>query len=81
MNNWKNMEKIIEDFYKNIYLNSIHKFSNQINCRDSTGDHLRNSNNCKECFDFGGDNNENCKYVNFSGFNAKDIFFNISFDL
>jgi hypothetical protein len=54
---------IKEKFYKEIYLKSVHKFADLINCYASTGDYLKNTKNCVNCYDFGGDNAENCKYV------------------
>jgi len=68
------LRKMKERFYKEIYLNAIHKYADLINCTNSIGDHLRNAKNCKDCFDFGGDNAENCRFVSWSGFNTKDLY-------
>lgn len=70
----KNLEKIKRYIYDNIYRKSINKFSNQVNCNDSTGDYLQNKKNCKDCYDFKGDNNKDCKYVNLSGFDSKNLY-------
>lgn len=68
------ISKIKEFFNKEIYLKTIHKFADLVNCYNSTGDYLRNTKNCKNCYDFSGDNAEDCKYVDWSGFNAKDLY-------
>ncbi|MFA5773088.1 MAG: hypothetical protein WC908_00215 [Candidatus Paceibacterota bacterium] len=70
----KEIQKIKRKFYEEIYLNTINKYSDQINCINSTGDHLRNTKNCHECYDFPGDNNEDCKFVDWGGFKSKDIY-------
>ena len=74
LGSYKVVEKLKEKFYRDVYLKTIHKYSDQVNSINSTGDHLKNTKNCFACFDFGGDNNENCKYVDLSGFNAKDLY-------
>ena len=71
---YSNIEFIKEKFYKEIYLKSIHRFADLINCHGSTGDYLKNTKNCINCYDFGGDNAENCRYVDWSGFNTKDLY-------
>ncbi|MFH0890652.1 MAG: hypothetical protein V1856_01315 [Candidatus Liptonbacteria bacterium] len=65
---------IKKKFYEEIYLKAIHKYGDIVNCTNSTGDHLKNTKNCRDCFDFGGDNAENCRFVNWSGFNTKDLY-------
>ena len=72
--NWKNLQDIKEKFYKEIYIKTIHKYSDLVNSKNSTGDHLRNTKNCHECYDFAGDNNEDCRYVDWSGFISKDLY-------
>lgn len=74
LGSYKNLQNIKKIVYEEVYLKSVHKFADIINCPNSTGDYLQNSKNCKNCFDFKGDNNENCKYVNLSGFNAKELY-------
>ena len=74
LGSWKQIQLLKEKFYKDIYLKTIHKFSEQVNCYDSTGDYLRNTKNCKDCYDFSGDNAENCRFVDWSGFNTKDLY-------
>ena len=74
MGSYSNIKIIKEKFYEEIYFTSIHRFTDLINCYGSTGDHLKNTKNCVNCFDFGGDNAENCRYVDWSGFNTKDLY-------
>jgi len=74
LGSYSNVEFIKEKFYKEIYLKSIHRFADLINCYGSTGDYLKNTKNCLNCYDFGGDNAENCRYVDWSGFNTKDLY-------
>jgi len=71
---FKEFKSAREKFYKEIYLSAIHKYADIINCNNVSGDHIKNARNCKMCFDIGGDDTENCKYVNVSGFKAKDLF-------
>ncbi|MEI7810401.1 MAG: hypothetical protein WCI41_02470 [bacterium] len=70
---WNSLQEIKEKFYNEIYLNSIHKYADLVNSQNSTGDHLHNTRNCIECYDFPGDNNENCKFVDWSGFGSKEL--------
>ena len=74
LGSYGNIQFIKDKFYKEIYLKSIHRFVDLINCYGSTGDYLKNTKNCINCYDFGGDNAENCKYVDWSGFNTKDLY-------
>jgi len=51
---YKNTAEIAEKFNQ-VYLNSIHKYSNIIGSVNCTGDNINSSKNCKKCFDaFGG---------------------------
>ena len=74
LGNRNSVQLIKEKFYNEIYLKMVHKYSNLVNSKDSTGDHLHNTRNCHECYDFPGDNNENCKFVDWGGFSAKDLY-------
>ncbi|MFZ1019902.1 MAG: hypothetical protein WAN61_02845 [Minisyncoccia bacterium] len=74
MGSFKSLQKLQENFKKEIYLQSIHKYAELISCKNVTGDHVRSARNCTYCFDLGGDNTENCHYATWSGFGAKDLF-------
>ena len=74
LGNFNNIELIKEKFYEQIYLKSVHRFADIINSSGSPGDYLKNAKNCINCYDFGGDNAENCRYVDWSGFNTKDLY-------
>ena len=73
LGSFKALEKLRKTF-EEVYLKSIHKYADLINCKNVTGNHVRNARNCTHCFDFGGDNTENCHYATWSGFGAKDLF-------
>jgi len=70
---FETLQKLRKNFEK-VYLESIHKYAELINCKNVTGDHVRSARNCTSCFDLGGDNTENCHYATWSGFGAKDLF-------
>jgi hypothetical protein len=74
LGSYRNIKLIKEKFYNEIYLKSIHRFADLVNCYSSTGDYLKNTKNCLNCYDFSGDNAENCRYVDWSGFNTKDLY-------
>jgi hypothetical protein len=44
----------IKEKFKKLYLNSIHRFANQIKIVNSTGDNIQGVKNCKVCFDANG---------------------------
>lgn len=67
--------KIIEELkkeYKNIVINAIHKFTNQIKCENSVGDHLLDCKDCFMCFDV--KNAENSRYSITSPGPLKDCY-------
>lgn len=67
-----NVEKLKKNF-KEMYLKSIHRFSNQIKCDNSTGDNIEGTKNCKACFDLTG-NAEDSKNVHWGALNIKDSY-------
>ncbi len=65
----ENIEKAKEQLNK-LRENSFHKYSNIINCENSSGDFLTNSKNCSDCYDV--IDSEDCKYLTV-GVKTKDI--------
>ncbi|MBU1935108.1 hypothetical protein KKF04_03560 [Patescibacteria group bacterium] len=54
-----------------MHSNRIVKFSHQINCQNCTGDYIKNSKNCINCFDAGkSEDCRNCILI----YGAKDVF-------
>ncbi len=51
---------------------SLHKYAEILKSVDCTGDNLKNSKNCRSCFDFSGDNYENSNYSHYVGLGLKD---------
>jgi hypothetical protein len=74
LGSYKKIKEIKEKFNREIYLKTIHRFADMTNCTNSTGAYLRNTKNCFDCYDFSGDNSENCRFVDYSGFNTKDLY-------
>ncbi len=70
----KALEEVRRKFQDEVYVKAIHKYADIVNSVGSTGDHLQNTKNCRDCFDFVGDNTEDCRYVNWSGFGSKGIY-------
>ncbi len=58
------------EILKALRVKRIRKYSNMMNCEDSTGDFLTNSQNCTDCYDV--NDSQDCKYVNV-GVNVKDL--------
>ena len=53
---------------------ALRKYAQLIKTSQSTGDNLKNSKNCKECFDFSGDNYENSAFSHYIGIGLKDSY-------
>jgi hypothetical protein len=53
---------------------ALRKYAQLIKTFQSTGDNLKNSKNCKECFDFSGDNYENSAFSHYIGIGLKDSY-------
>ena len=72
--NLKNYEVIeeLKEKFKEFYFKSIHRFANQIQVVNSTGDNLEEIRNCKMCFDTK-DQVENSKYLNWA-MQVKDVY-------
>lgn len=58
--------------FEDIKLQSIHKYANIINARNSTGDNLFNTDNCLNCFDLR--DARECKFVNNGGIAMADSY-------
>ncbi|MCX6757951.1 MAG: hypothetical protein NTZ44_03680 [Candidatus Nomurabacteria bacterium] len=73
--NLKNHEtiSILKNKFKEICLQSLHRFSLQIKSVNSTGDNLEGTKNCKVCFDVSG-KMEDLKYVHWTAISAKDAY-------
>ena len=70
-----NFQKLIElkEKFRSLCLNAIHKYANLSKTVDVLGDNIDNAKSCYYCFDTTS-NVENCKYLNWSGFNLKDSY-------
>ncbi|PJC49099.1 hypothetical protein CO033_03285, partial [Candidatus Nomurabacteria bacterium CG_4_9_14_0_2_um_filter_32_10] len=73
--NFENLENLKSQFYE-IYKKSIHKYGHLINTKNSSGDNLSNTRNCKHCFDVFGSGSENCKYTHYVVSGVKDSYDN-----
>lgn len=51
---------------------ALRKYAQFIKTTNCTGDNLKNAKNCKECFDFSGDDYENCAYSHYIAIGLKD---------
>jgi len=60
--------------FKELKINSIHRYATIVNSRDSSGDNILNSKSCKNCFDFF-QNPENCMHCFWGGVQAKDMYY------
>lgn len=69
LGNSEKLEEIKTEF-KDIYLNSLHKYARTVNSPDSTGDDIRDSKNARFAFSIYGI--ENGKYI-FRSLNLKDV--------
>ncbi len=67
-----NISKFKQEF-KKLELNSVHRFSNIINCINVTGDNIANSKDSKYVFDLAG-GAENTKYCNWGTYGLKDSY-------
>ena len=61
ISSFKTAETLKKDFAIMLKNDAVHRFSDQIKCEQSTGDHLLNCKNCVQCFDVR--NAEDCKYI------------------
>ncbi len=62
--------------FQNLYNKAVHRFSHFINTENCTGDNIRNSKNCKNCFYMLGSDSENNKYSAHSVVGMKDSYDN-----
>jgi hypothetical protein len=60
--------------FNDLRKNALRKYAQLIKTIQSTGDNLKNSKNCKECFDFSGDNYENSAFSHYIGLGLKDSY-------
>ncbi len=60
--------------YNDLRKGALRKYAQMIKTAQSTGDNLKNSKNCKECFDFSGDNYENSAFSHYIGIGLKDSY-------
>ena len=51
---------------------SLHKYAEILKSVNCTGDNLKNSKNCRNCFDFSGDGYEDSSYSHYVGLGIKD---------
>lgn len=72
LKSYNTVQKLKEKF-KELCLSSIHRFSTQIKCTNSSGDHLDGARNCHMCFDASG-RLEDIKYSHWIAENAKDVY-------
>ncbi|MES3031649.1 MAG: hypothetical protein V4699_00190 [Patescibacteria group bacterium] len=63
----------LKEKFEELYLKSLHKFSNQIKVVNSTGDNLEKTKNCKMCFDIT-DDTEDSKFSHWGAYNIKDAY-------
>ena len=63
----------LKDKFKSMYMESLHRFANQIKVVNSTGDNIEGVKNCKVCFDITGDV-EDSKYIHWAVKNLKDVY-------
>ncbi|MCX6721281.1 MAG: hypothetical protein NT026_01620 [Candidatus Staskawiczbacteria bacterium] len=70
---YKVMQDCIKKFDE-LRATALRKYAQMIKTSQSTGDNLKNSKNCKECFDFSGDNYEDCAYSHYIGIGLKDSY-------
>ncbi len=59
--------------FNKLYINSIHRFANQVKTINSTGNNLIGAKDCKYCFDLDGQI-ENSKNVHWGGLSIKDVY-------
>lgn len=73
--NLKSYKTILElkHKFKEMYLNSLHRFAIQIKVVNSTGDNLEGVKNCKNCFDVSG-KLEDAKNSHWMAVSGKDIY-------
>jgi hypothetical protein len=74
LGSFKTQQDLKKKVYENIVKKNVHKFAEAINCKNVSGDHIRNAKNCQWCFDVGGDKNENCRFISWGGFVEKDSY-------
>lgn len=72
LSSYKTIENLKQKF-KELYLSSIHRFSNQIKIVDSTGDNIEGLKNSKKCFDTSG-KIEDSKFIHWAKVSAKDVY-------
>ncbi len=72
LTHFSNLVKYKEEFYKNIYLKSVHRYVNMVSSNLCIGDNIKNSKKCISCFEiYGGA--ENCKYL-YGALDIKDSY-------
>ncbi len=59
-----------KEILNDLRIKRIHKYANIINCENSIGDFLTNTQNCTDCYDV--NDSQDCKYINV-GVNVKDL--------
>jgi hypothetical protein len=62
------------DKFNNLRNSALRKYAQLIKTVQSTGDNLKNAKNCRECFDFSGDNYENSAFSHYIGIGLKDSY-------
>ncbi len=72
--NYSSVEMLKKEFLSMVCTQAIHRYSQQTQCEDSSGNYLLNCANAKECFD--ARNLENCKYIVVSPGPTKDSYDN-----
>jgi len=75
LGSFKEKEELKNKFI-DIYLNSIHRFSYQINTTNCTGNNIKNARNTKYSFDIMGNDSENNKYTTHVVLGIKDSWDN-----
>ena len=63
-----------KDKFNKLRSGALRKYAQLIKTVKSTGDNLKNSKHCKECFDFSGDNYENSAFSHYIGIGLKDSY-------
>jgi hypothetical protein len=60
--------------FSDLKKNSLHKYAEILKSVNCTGDNLKNSKNCHDCFDFSGDGYENSRFSHYIGLGLKDSY-------
>lgn len=72
LGSYEQFEKIKEQF-RELKVNSIHKYANLTNSPSSLGDNMTDATNCKYCYDIW-DNVKDCKYAINGGINMNNCY-------